>query len=249
MLKAILVDDEFRSIEVLQSLLASFCPQVQICAVANDVDAAYNEILSHKPDLVFLDIEMPGGDGFSLLAKFTEINFQTVFVTSHSHYALNAIKFSALDYILKPAMPEDLMKAVEKAEERIENQNLQIKIETLAQNLKTTNRENKRLVLKTSDQIYVADVKEIVRMEGALGYTTFYLNDGHKILVSKTLKEYDDMLEGYDFLRVHQSHLINMKFFVRFDKRDGGFAVMKDGAKIPVSVRKKEELLNYLDKM
>lgn len=248
-LKAVLVDDEFRSIEFLQSLLDKYCPQVNIVATAGNVASGYEAIQNHSPDVVFLDVEMPDGNGFSLLEKFSDISFQVIFVTSHSHYALSAIKFSALDYLLKPVDSADLIRAVEKLESRIDNDHLQLTIEALTQNLKINNREQKKIVLRTAEQIYVVDIKEIVRLEADMKYTTFFMEDGRKILVSRTLKDFDDMLDGFGFLRVHQSHLIHMRFFDRYEKRDGGSAVMKDKSRVPVAVRKKEDLLNFLDNM
>ena len=248
-MRAIIVDDEKRARETISNIIRLYCPTVEIVAEADDIDSALKVIGEQKPDLVFLDIKMPGGTGFDLLKQLGKIDFKLVFITAYSEHAVKAFKFSALDYLLKPVNPDELIAVVEKAESQMEKESVNVKFESFITNLSNITREIKKIVLKTSDSIYVINVPDIVRCEADRNYTSFLLNGGKKILVSVTLKEYDDMLSTYRFFRAHQSHLVNIDYIESYEKKDGGYLIMKDKSRVPVSVRKKETLLSLLEKI
>lgn len=248
-MRAIIIDDEKRARETISNIIRLYCPSVEVVAEADDINSATEVISKHKPDIVFLDIKMPGGSGFDLLKQLGKINFKLVFITAYEEFAVKAFKFSALDYLLKPVNPDELIAVVEKAESQIEKDNTSIKFESFITNLQNITREVKKIVLKTSDSIYVINVPDIVRCEADRNYTSFLLNNGKKILVSVTLKEYDDMLNSYRFFRAHQSHLVNIDYIDSYEKKDGGYLIMKDKSHVPVSVRKKETLLSFLEKI
>lgn len=244
-IKALIIDDEKRSRETIFHLLKLFCPTVTVLAEAADITDAYQKINDLQPDLLFLDIDMTGGSGFDLLKKFEDPNFSVIFITAYQEFALKAFKFSAIDYLLKPVNSEDLVAAVAKVEKSVQKSNLSVSFEHFLQQYQHS-QPNKQLVLKTFDLIYVVKISEIIRCESDNNYTVFYLMDGKKIMVSTTIKEYEELLKHHDFFRVHQSHLVNMNFILHYDKKDGGALVMKDQSHIPVAVRKKESLFTLL---
>jgi two-component system LytT family response regulator len=213
------------------------------------VKSAAGLIAKERPDLIFLDINLGDGSGFDLLKDIQPVQFKTIFITAYSDHAIRAFRFSALDYILKPVNPEELIAAVEKARSFQEKDSLSLKFETFVSNMENITREIKKIVLKTSDSIHVINVNEIVRCEADRNYTVFMLTSGKKILVSNTLKEYDEMLSSYQFFRAHQSHLVNINHISSYEKKEGGYLVMKDKSSVPVSVRKKETLLSLLEKI
>jgi len=249
MIRTIIIEDEVKARETLANMLGMYCPSVQIIDQADCVEKGIKSIEYHDPELVFLDIQMPDGTGFDLLKKLKTPNFKLVFITAFEEYAIKAFKFSAIDYLLKPIDPEDLVETITKIEHIIEHENNQIKLKALLENIETISSEVKKIVLKTSESIHIVKVKDIVRCESSSNYTQFFFNDGKKILVSKTLKEFDELLSGYGFFRVHQSHLVNTQYIQSFEKGEGGFLVMTDNSKIPVSFRKKESLLKLFDKL
>lgn len=249
MIKAIIVDDEKRARETIAGILNLYCPNVQVVAEAENITKGFDVINSQRPQLVFLDIDMPGGSGFDLLKKFDAPFFNTIFITAYQEHAVKAFKFSAIDYILKPVNPDELVEAVKRAGNLIDRSNLSVRFETFLSNYNSPAAENKRIVLKTAEQIYLVNVKDIVRCEADGNYTRFFILDGKKILVSTTIKEYEEMFTPFSFFRTHQSHLINTNYIERFDKKDGGTIIMKDGSHVPVAVRKKEALLTLLSKI
>jgi two-component system, LytTR family, response regulator len=248
-IKAVIVDDEKGARETIAGILKLYCDNVTVAGEATNISEAYTLIKQLQPQLVFLDIDMPGGSGFDLLKKFESIPFNIIFITAFQEHAVKAFKFSAVDYILKPVNPDELIDAVKKTETAIDKNSLGIRLEAFLDNFNNHSQTNKRIVLKTSDQIYLINVKDIVRCESDGNYTYFFTIDGKKILVSTTIKEYEEMLGGFNFFRTHQSHLVNTNFIERFDKKDGGFVVMKDNSNIPVAVRKKEALLSLLGRI
>lgn len=247
-MKIIIVDDEKMARETIQQMTEIYCKGSTIVDTAGSVDEAYIKIMEHQPELVFLDIEMPDGSGFDLLNKFKNIDFKVIFVTAYNEYALNAFKYSAIDYILKPVDPTDLVNAYNKARESVDNENLNLKMEAYFSNMSDTPKSEKKIVLKTSESIHLVRVTNIIRCESDSNYTRFFFQEGKAIIVAKTLKEYDEMLNPFGFFRVHQSHLINFDFIERYDKADGGSLVMSDGTRVPVSFRKKEQLLDFLNR-
>lgn len=246
MIKAVIIDDEINNQELISNLLKSYAENVQVVGLANSVDSAYKAINEHHPDLIFLDIQMPDGTGFDLLKKFEKINFKIIFVTAHQEFAIEAFKYSALDYLLKPLSPANLLAAVKKAEETMGEEELNTKLKILLNNIAEPIKNKKKIVLKTMERIYSVDLDDIIRFESDGGYTKVYLTDGKRIMVSKTMKEFDDLLLDAGFLRVHHSHLINMNHLFCFEKTEG-HVVMKDDSVVPVSNRKKDQLLELLN--
>ncbi len=243
MIKAIIIDDEQESRNTISNILKNFCDNVSVVAQAENVSEGLRAIEKEKPNVVFLDIQMPDGSGFDLLEKARNIDFRVIFITAHDQFALRAIKFSALDYILKPVDPQQLIDAVNKL--KTPETDISIvthKIQTLLRNKNGF----ERITLPTFEGFRFINIKDIVRCEADNNYTNFYLNSGDKILVTKTLKEYDECLSGLDFIRVHQSHLVNIKFVDRYIKGDGGTLVMVDGSQVDVSRRRKDEFLNKM---
>lgn len=244
-MKAIVIDDESFARQNIISILSLEFPDLEVVAEADTVVKALSSILKYKPDLIFLDIDLLDGSGFDVLNQIEKIDFKTIFVTAHQEYAIKAIKFSALDYILKPISSYELVSAVNRVVE-LGDKNSEEQYESFLNQLNTTN-QDKKIVLKTSEAIHVVDVNDIVRCEADNNYTLFYISDGEKIMVSKGLKEYDDLLSEYGFFRVHQSHLINLNCMAKFDKKDGGYVVLNDHSRVPVSQRRKQKLLDYFD--
>lgn len=244
-MKAIIVEDEQKNRENLQLLLARYCPEVNLIGCCSNATEAYESIVTLQPELLFLDIEMPGENGFSLLERLPQINFEVIFVTAFDHYGIKAIKFSALDYLLKPIDIHELIHAVKKAGKKI---NLKIENQRmyhLLRNYKLPD-GNKTLAVSLADKIEFIAIHSIIRCEAENNYTTFYLKDGQKMVVSKTLKEFDELLVPYHFLRVHQSHLINLDEVKSYIKTDGGYIRMKDGSNISISRQRKEMVLKIL---
>ncbi len=250
MLRTVVVDDEVMARETIIDMLNLFCGDVEVIGEASGVNTGYEIINHHKPDLVLLDIKMGDGTGFDLLNKFETINFHVIFITAFEEYAIQAFKFSALDYLLKPIDPEELTAAIQKAKTLIGQNNLELRINTLFDNLRNINQDKrKKLVLKTTGNVHVVDLANVIRCQSDKNYTHFFTSDGEHIVVSKTLKEFDELLSEFDFFRVHQSHLINLDYIKRYDKSDGGFLVMKDDTRVPVSFRKKDELMKVFKKL
>ena len=245
----VIVDDEIAVRKSISGLLGESFPDLNVVATAGSVAEALKVISQHQPRLVFLDVELPDGTGFDLLGKLPEIDFRVIFVTGHHEYALAAIKVSALDYILKPFDPDEMAMAVEKARRSINRDEEKLKIDTLSENIKGR-KVLKRIILPTAENLNVISVKDIIRAEADSNYTTFWLEGGKHIMVSRTIKEFDELLTGTGMIRVHQSHLINLAAIDKFVKRDGGYLLMKDGSSIPVSQNLKKKVLdaisNYL---
>lgn len=246
MLRAIIVDDEESARETLTLMLQKFCPQVQVIAEAGTIVRAVGLIRDLRPELVFLDIHLPTGTGFDVLEQLTAFPFHIVFTTAYNQYALKAIKFSALDYLLKPIHPEELQKAVQQAVQRQNQTLVQDQFKHFVNQLQTPQKPSK-IVIPTTDGFAILPVETIIRCEGEKNYTIFYLDDHSKIVVSKTLKEYEDLLQEHDFLRIFKSHLINLAHVRRYIKGRGGEVVMSDGKQLPVSRERKVELLEKLN--
>lgn len=244
-MKVVIIDDEKRTRDLIAKMIDSFEMDITCFPIGENVQSGIKAIEEVQPDLVLLDIQMPDGTGFELLNSIDERNFEVIFVTAFEEYALKAIKFSALDYVLKPIDSDELRTAIEKAIQTIDKKVDSSQLETLNYNIQNVNR--KKLVLKTHESVHVVDLENIVRCEADRNYTSFYLNDGKKILVSKTLKEYETMLSGNHFFRVQQSHLVNLNYVNRFDKKNGGSVVMKDGSEVPLSPAKKDMFFKVLE--
>lgn len=247
-IRAIIVDDEERHHSILSKMLNNFCPNVNIVGAAYSVNEVINQIEEHQPNLLFLDIEMPGGNGFTIFDHFEEPPFQVIFTTAFDLYAINAIKYAALDYLLKPINIQELKNAVERAEKVLQKQsteNLE-KIQALKSNIQLHDKGLTKIALRSSQGIDFVEADEVIRVEANQVYSNFYLNSGKKILVSKPLGEFESMLESCNFFRVHKSHIINLKHIAKYVKGKGGYVIMKDGSNVDVSVRKKDKFLKRL---
>jgi two-component system LytT family response regulator len=245
MRKALIIDDENRTRELIAKMIDSFGFDLETFPIGENVQSGIAAIESLRPDIVFLDIQMPDGTGFDLLKSVQNKDFEVVFITAHEEFAIKAIKFSALDYLLKPIDPTELREATEKAMKAIEDKRDEQQFEALQNNIQPT--QKKRLVLKTQESVHVVELEEIIRCEADRNYTSFFLTGGKKILVSKTLKDYEILLSSFHFLRVQQSHLINLNFVDRYDKGNGGSVVMKDGSQVPLSPAKRDIFFKILE--
>lgn len=245
MIKAIIIDDEKNSREVICELLKECFDEIKVVAQAGDVKQSIEEIEKHKPNLLFLDIDLPDGTGFDILKKIEYHDMKVVFITAHQEYAIKAIKFSAFDFILKPFNSSELIKTVRKVLDEHNAVNNSLRFESILSNFGNSMPELKKIVLKTSDRISLVNIKDIIRCEAENNYTIFYLANRSKIMVSKTIKTYETMLAGHEFMRVHQSHLINLNYIQHFDKPEGGMLVLSDNSSVPVSIQKRALLLEY----
>ncbi|HUX55179.1 MAG TPA: LytTR family DNA-binding domain-containing protein [Williamwhitmania sp.] len=249
MLKTIIIDDEVMAREAIGNMVTLYCPNLELTATADGVATGYEAIKKHNPDLVLLDIKLTDGTGFDLLQMFESINFKFIFITAYEEYAIQAFKFSALDYLLKPIDPNDLIASVEKLNESIHKEDENLKLKAFMANIQGVTPELKKIVLKTAESIHLVNVKDIIRCESSSNYTLFFFTDNTKLLVSKTLKEFDEMLSPYGFFRAHQSHLINLNFLDRYDKAEGGTLILKDKSSIPLAVRKREQLMKIFENL
>lgn len=245
MIKAVIVDDIKDSRESLKSDLKNYCPDIEIIGEADSVVSASKILKSSQPNLVFLDIQLGDGSGFDILEILGEINFNVIFTTASDAYALKAFKFSAIDYLLKPIDPDDLIAAVDKAKKSKKTDHASIDL--LMEHSKQAYKPLKRLALNTLDKIHVVNISDILRCEADVNYTQFFFADNTKLLVTKTLKEFEEMLKDHQFLRVHQSHLVNTSCIKEFVKGDGGYLVMNDGSNVPVSTRKRNSVVEALN--
>lgn len=238
MKKAIIIDDLEQARNTLKQDLLDYCPDIELIGEADGVISGAKLVKECQPDIVFLDIQMNDGSGFDMLEILPEINFKLIFTTSSDEYAIKAFKFSAVDYLLKPIDPEELQEAVKKSATEDD-----IIFDTLKQNIGDG---PKRLALNSQDKIQVVKIEDIVRCESSGSYTLFFMDGGEQILVTKTLKEFDSMLASQGFVRVHQSHLVNMDYIKEFVKVDGGYLVLRDKMEIPVSSRKRSLVMKAL---
>jgi two-component system, LytTR family, response regulator len=242
-LKAIIVEDEGTSRETLRNYLQKYCPDIDPVAEAENIKEGLAAINKYNPDVVFLDVEMPYGNAFDLLEQVTEINFETVFVTAYSNYAIQALNFSAAYYLLKPVDIGELVKAVEKIKESVSRNQQMIHTKVLIENLKIENKQLQKIVLPLIDGFQVIRVNEIIHCEAEDNFTRFYLTNGRKMLICRTLKFYESLLENYDFIRVHKSHLINFQCIQQYKKGKGGQVIMTDGMAVDVSPQRKDALM------
>jgi len=243
MIKAILVDDEIHCLDTLSILVKEYCPEIEIIKQCNSAKAALSMIQNHQPGLVFLDIEMPVMNGFELLEQFKEITFSVIFTTSYDQYAIKAIRFSALDYLLKPIDPKELMIAVHKAA-TLKNPPSTEQLKMLMDQIH--NRENRftKIAIPTSDGFEMIPAEIVIRCEADDNYTHFYLSDKRRITVCRTLKEVEEQLEDFGyFIRVHHSYLVNLNQIAKYIRGEGGYLIMSDGNTVNVSRSRKEFLL------
>ncbi len=248
MITAVIIDDEAPARDALSNMLKLYCPSVQLIGEAHSMQSGIKLIESISPDAVFLDIQMPDGSGFDLLKHFKTLNFKFVFITAFQEFAVRAFRFSAIDFILKPIDPTDLANAVDKLQETIREDETNQKFKAFIENIQSKSRIPNKIILKTLDEVIIVETSSIVRCESNNNYTMFYFNDKSKILVSKTLKEYDDLLSSIGFFRTHQSHLVNLRFIKSYSRFPDSQVTLIDGTTIPVSVRKRDLLTSLLKK-
>lgn len=247
-LRAIIVDDENHSRETLKNLITEFCKDVAVVAAVSSVAEAVSEITRLNPDVVFLDIELQTGTGFDILDQIEVINFGVIFTTAFEQYAIKAVKFSSLDYLLKPIDLEELLKAVEKAKKTKDKAVYNKQLETLITNLKQQEPHLKKICLSTLDGFEFMNVDEVIYCKAEGSYTNFKLTTGKNILVSKHLKEYENLLADQPFMRVHNSFLINLKEVKKYIKSDGGYIIMNNGDTVSISRNKKDEFFNLMNR-
>lgn len=248
-MNTLIIDNESPAREFLKTSLKAYCPELNIIGEANGVATGLKAILSLKPELVFLDVEMDDGTGMDLMGLLPEVTFHVIFYTAHEKYAMDALKMSALDFLLKPVDPDELLAAVTKAKNRANLQDQLQKLQALVHNYGGAEPHEKKLILKDRDHIFLVKVGEIIRCEGEGGYSTFYTAEGEKIMVSKTLKTYEKPLVEKGFFRVHASHLINLSEIRKISKRDGGYVIMSDGKEVSISRRRKDDLMTAIDRL
>ena len=242
-LKAILVDDENDCTTVLEWLIKEHCENMEVIASFNKSVDALKQIPEMNPDLLFLDIEMPNLNGFQLIEKLMPVSYPVIFTTAYDKFALKAFKYSAIDYLLKPIDKNDLMLAVEKLNDKIVLKNPGQNIEYLLHNLKYSQTQVPKLAIPTQEGLIFIDISQIVSCESDRNYTTFYLLSKEKIVASKTMKEFEEILEENNFFRIHNSHIINLNHIKKYIRSDGGYVVMIDGSNISVSRGRKDDFL------
>lgn len=248
MIRAIAVDDEIRSLKLLLNLLKEHCPQVQVVGTAQTVDQAFQLLTQMKPDVLFLDIQMQGETGFDLLSKIQDIPCDVIFITAHENYALKAIKFSALDYLLKPIDIEELKIAVGKIGMNNKTTQLNLKIKSFLSNLNLNSSESFQIALATSEGLSILQIQDIIYLRSDRQYTFFILRSGEKIMTSKNLGEYEELLLSHHFFRIHHSLIINLKEVKKFMKGDGGSVLMSNGDILEIAKRKKDLFLKQFQR-
>lgn len=247
MIKAILIDDIEQARLTFRKDLEAYAPDVEIIAEAGGVIEGAKLLKHTQPDILFLDIQMQDGSGFDLLDVLPEIPFKIVFITASDAHAIKAFRYAAIDYLLKPVDPDELVSALDKYRKQHVNENAKYRL--LNDTLKNHARPNERLALHSQDKINIVNISEILRCESNVNYTCFYFTGGKKLLVTKTLKEFEDLLGDQGFYRVHQSHLVNTKYIREYVKSDGGHLIMHDGAMVPVSTRKRPDVMKMLEEL
>lgn len=247
MIRTIIIDDEEKVRKTTFKILSELSQDIEVIGEAWDVSSGLKLIKSSQFDLLLLDIKLPDGSGFDILQNLSKIDFKVIFITAYEEFAIKAFKYSAVDYLLKPLSAFDLINAIDKVIHLLTAE-YSLKLNTLINNNNIHNGHEKRLVLKSVDKIQVVKIKEIHRCESDQSYCHFYISGGGKFTISKPLKEYDELLKEFDFFRVHKSHLVNLAHVKRFERSEGGYVIMADESKVPVSFRKRDDLIHTLEK-
>lgn len=242
-MNVIIVDDEQDSRDILSNYLTKYCPQVTVKATANSVKTGLEAIAKHSPEIVFLDIEMPYGNGFDLLDQAGDFNFETVFVTAYDNYAIQALNQSAAYYLLKPIDIDELIAAVEKIEAEKKSEDYTQHAKILLENLQSSKDQKRKIMLPTLEGFELVTISEIIYCKAQDNFTEFHLKDGNKLLICKTLKYFEEILANYHFLRIHRSHMVNLNDVVKYTKGKGGFITLSNSDELEVSSTKKKELL------
>jgi two-component system LytT family response regulator len=251
MITALLIDDDDNLRAGMKSLLSRYAPEIAIMGEADSVKTGTELLLKTEPQVVFLDIHLGDGSGFDLLEEVNKrgkLNSQIVFITAHEQYAIKAFRFSALDFLLKPVDPDELEKVISKIKNVLVKSESVAHIDLLLENIRKKVDNFKRIALSTADGIHLFEISDIIRCESEDNYTKFYIKNNKPVMISKTLKEYEDLLTEHGFERIHQSHLINLAYLKSYIKKDGGYVVMADNSNLPISQRKKERLQELIGK-
>jgi two-component system, LytTR family, response regulator len=243
--KTLIVDNQPEIREGLRLMLERYCPQVTELREANGVAEGLKTIYDYQPDLVFTDVEMDDGTGMDMLSKLKDIKFQVIFITAYNKYAVDAFRFSAIDFLLKPIDPDQLAESVQRAYENVKRNTMIEQLSVLNNKMNPLGADEKKLVLRDQKAIHIVKISDIVYLHAEGVYTTFDTVSGEQIVVSRNIKEYEEILSSYGFVRVHNSYLANMEHVHKFDKADGGSLVMSNKAVVPVSTRKKDVVLEY----
>ncbi|MCS3794836.1 LytR/AlgR family response regulator transcription factor [Niastella sp. OAS944] len=244
---AVIIDDERKNVDNVRALLSTYCPQVNIVGTAFDAPTGKQVILQMQPQLVFLDIQMPGESGFDMLRALNRYNFEVIFITAYDEYGIQAVKFAALDYLLKPVNIAELQLAVEKVITRLQVKNQELQLENLVKILQQQHhKEEHRIALPVLKETRFVYTREIIRCESSNNYSRFFLTDGEVLLVSRPIFEYEEILKDYGFVRCHQSHLVNKKFIKSWVKDNGQFLLLQNGTQVPISRNKKDMLTREL---
>lgn len=244
MIRTVVIEDEEHSRRMLLVMLKEHCRQIQVVGEANSVKSGLAAISDVKPQLVFLDIELQSETSFEILEQIPEINFELIFTTAFDHYALKAIKFCAIDYLLKPIDVDELRMAVSKAEKRLDREYLNKNLEVFLGNIKSASQNNHKIALSTLEGLFFVNVNDIIYCESSGPYTKFNFKQAPQIITSKHLKEYEELLSGYNFFRIHKSYLVNLQEIKKYIRGEGGQLIMSDGASLSVSKQRKEGFLN-----
>ena len=247
MLTAIIIDDETNSRNALRQKITKHCNNIMIIADCENGEEGIEKIETQKPDIIFLDIEMPRMNGFTMLQQIKNKNFEVIFITAYDHYAIKAIKFSALDYLLKPVEVEDLKAAVEKVTQKRKQVDGNKRVELLVQNFLEEKTAHQRIAISSMEGLQFVTTDDIIYLEANSNYTSFYLADNRKITATKTLKDFEEILPASMFIRIHHSYLINKNGIEKYIKGEGGQVVMKNGVTLDVARRKKEEFMKAID--
>lgn len=247
-MKAVIIDDEKDSRDILANYVKKYCPEVAVCGFGESVETGLSAIREHQPDIVFLDIEMPYGNGFDLLDKAKDIDFETIFVTAFDHYAMQALNQSAAYYLLKPIDIEELIKAVQKIKSEREQENYTQHAKVLLDNLKAGGQTQQKIMLPTLEGFEIVSIRSIVYCEAVDNFTRFHFEVGQPLLICRTLKYFEDLLKDSRFLRIHRSYLINPEYVVRYSRGKGGYVTMKNNQELEVSPTRKKDLLEAFGK-
>lgn len=248
MLRTIIIDDEKHMRQTIRKMLEAYCPDVKVLAEADAVASGVEVISRYKPDLLLLDIKMNDGTGFDLLEKLKPVDFKVIFITAWDKYAIRAFRFSALDYLLKPVDPDELKDAITKASQ-VMNEDFNAQLDNLKDHLHSQDKSDKKIILRNADSIFLVNIKDIIYCRSDGNYTRIHCSTCNEIMVSSTLKDYEEILCDYGFFRLHKSYLVNVKYISRFDKAEGGSVILEGDISIPVASRKRELLLEMFNRL